>query len=119
MASIGGERMAAVRHARRAAGQAGALASLIAGERPFADIAQQLLAVRGSLDSLLLRLIALELGACVPNLRTRVEIDGLLRAALGGSAHGRPSGSASRPPVPSATLSRSTPAPEATQPARS
>lgn len=104
MASIGDERGAAVRHAQRAAGQAAALASMIASERAFTDIAQQLLAVRGSLDSLLVRLIALELGACVPNPQARDEIDGLLRAALGRNAHGRPPGG-SRSGPPPATVS--------------
>ena len=100
MASIGDERGAAVRHAQRATGQARALATMIASGRPFPDIAQQLLAVRGSLDSLLVRLIALELGACVPNPRARDEIDGLLRAALGRNAHGRPpSGSRGEAPL--------------------
>ena len=99
MASIGGERGAAVRHAQRATGQARALATMIASERPFPDIAQQLLAVRGSLDSLLVRLIALELGACVPNPRARDEIDGLLRAALGRNAYGRPPSSRGEAPL--------------------
>ena len=84
-----GDRGAAVRHAHCATGQVAAVASMIATERPFRDVAQQLLAARGSLDSLLLRLIEQELRDSIPNPRTRDEIDGLLRAALGRSAHGR------------------------------
>ena len=100
MASIGGERGGAVRHAQRATGQTRALATMIASERPFPEIAQQLVAVRGSLDSLLVRPIALQLGACVPNPRARNEIDGLLRAALGRNGHGRlPGGARGRAPL--------------------
>lgn len=89
MSIISGERGAAVRHAQRAAGQASALPSMITGERPFAEIAQQLLAARGSLDSLLVRLVELELNDCVPNATARSEIDRLLRSALGRSGHNR------------------------------
>jgi len=85
----GGERGAAVRHAQRATGQASALAAMIASERPFTNVAQQLLAARGSLDSLLIRLVELELRDCVPNPEAREEIDGLLRTALGRAAYGR------------------------------
>ena len=56
-ASVG--RDAAVRHAQRAAGQAAALASMIAGGRSFGEVALQVLAVRGSFDSLLMRLLEL------------------------------------------------------------
>lgn len=85
----GGERGAAVRHAQRATGQASALAAMIASERPFTNVAQQLLAARGSLDSLLIRLVELELRDCVPNSEARDAIEGLLRTALGRGAHGR------------------------------
>jgi len=85
------ERQAAVRHARRATGQVSALASMIGGDRPFAEVAQQLLAVRGSLDSLLVRLVELELRDCVPARETRQEVDELLRVALG-ARRARPSG---------------------------
>ncbi|MBA3877217.1 MAG: hypothetical protein C0498_09825 [Anaerolinea sp.] len=83
------DRGAVVRHAQRAGGQVGALAGMIAAEEPFPDIAQQLLAARGSLDSLLVRLVELELGDCLPSREVRAEVDGLLRAALGRAASGR------------------------------
>jgi DNA-binding FrmR family transcriptional regulator len=76
-------RAAAVRHAQRAGGQANALAGMVAAGQPFPEIAQQLSAARGSLDSLLIRLVDLELRMCVPNCTVRDEVDGLLRAALG------------------------------------
>jgi len=82
-------RVAVVRHAQRAGGQVAALAGMIAAEEPFPDIAQQLLAARGSLDSLLVRLIELELGDCLPSREVRDEVDGLLRAALGRTGSGR------------------------------
>lgn len=87
--SIAGERGAAVRHAQRASGQSAALASMIAAGRPFPEIAQQLLAARGSLDSLLVRLIEIELQDCVPTSEKRDEVDDLLRTALGRSAPAR------------------------------
>ena len=80
-ASVG--RVAAVRHAQRAAGQAAALASMIAGGRPFGEVALQVLAVRGSIDSLLMRLLELELDACLPATEQRGEIGELVAAALG------------------------------------
>jgi len=91
VATTAREREAAVRHARRATGQASALASMIGSDRPFAEVAQQLLAVRGSLDSLLVRLVELELSDCVPARETRREVDELLRVALG-ARRARPSG---------------------------
>jgi len=84
-----GTRGSAVRHAQRASGQASALAGMIAAGRPFPEVAQQLLAVRGSLDSLLMRLVEVELDACLPAADTRVEVDDLLRTALGRSAPAR------------------------------
>jgi DNA-binding FrmR family transcriptional regulator len=86
---VGGERGAAVRHAQRATGQTAALAAMIASGRPFTEVAQQVLAARGSLDSLLVRLVELELRDCLPGRKVRDEVDGLLRAALGRSAPGR------------------------------
>jgi DNA-binding FrmR family transcriptional regulator len=83
------ERAAAVRHAQRASGQIAALAGMIGGADPFPNVAQQLLAARGSLDSLLVRLVKLELGDCLPNQEIRDEVDSLLRTALGRSAAGR------------------------------
>lgn len=77
------ERAAAVRHAQRASGQASALVSMITGDRPFAEVAQQVLAARGSLDALLVRLVELELDDCVPNMARRSQVDELLRTALG------------------------------------
>jgi DNA-binding FrmR family transcriptional regulator len=78
-----GQRAAAARHARRASGQVGALAGMIAGAESFPNVAQQLLAARGSLESLLVRLVELELGNCLPNQEVRDEVDGLLRTVLG------------------------------------
>ena len=87
MRTVEGERGAAIRHAQRAAGQFAAVASMIGSGRSFPAVAQQLLAARGSIDSLLVRLIAIELGKCVPNAQARDEIDGLLRIALRRGAH--------------------------------
>ncbi len=57
---------AAAAHARRAAGQAAAVAEMINAGRPFEAVVQQLLATRGSLDSLLVRLAELELAGNEP-----------------------------------------------------
>lgn len=81
-----GSRSAAARHAQRAAGQASALAGMIAVARPFPEVAQQLLAARGSLDSLLVRLVEIELDSCLEAADRRGEVDALLRTALGRSA---------------------------------
>lgn len=98
------ERAAAVRHAQRAAGQAAAVATMVTDRRQFAEIAQQLLAARGSLDSLLVRLVELELHDCVPNLAARSEVDRLMRSALGHTAYARHATGASRRPRASLTL---------------
>lgn len=90
--SPGRDRAAAVRHALRVSGQVGSLSGMVAAGRPFPDIAQQLLAARGSLDSLLVRLVRLELGDCALSQEARREVDDLLGAALGRSAFGRTSG---------------------------
>ena len=87
MTSSPGPRGAAVRHAQRASGQVAALVGMIDAERPFPEVAQQLLAGRGSLDSLLVRLVEIELEDCVPTSRARQEVDELLRTALGRTAH--------------------------------
>ena len=86
MTAISNEREAVVRHVQRASGQVAALAGMIRARRPFAEVAQQLLAARGSLDSLLVRLVEIELDDCVPAAHTRGEVDELLRTALGRSA---------------------------------
>ncbi len=83
------ERSAALRHVQRASGQVAALASMIAAGQPFPEVARQLLAARGSLDSLLARLVELELCDCVPSREARDEVHGLLRTALGRSAPAR------------------------------
>ena len=85
-----GQRAAAARHAQRASGQVGALAGMIAGAEPFPNVAQQLLAARASLDSLLVRLVELELGDCLPSQEVRDEVDGLLRTVLGRRTRPRP-----------------------------
>ena len=86
------DRDAAVRHVQRASGQVAALAGMITAGRPFAEVAQQLLAARGSLDSLLVRLVEIELADCLPAVETRDEVDELLRTALGRSAPARTTG---------------------------
>ena len=80
------DRSAAVRHVQRASGQVAALAPMIAAGQPFPQVAQQLLAARGSLDSLLVRLVELELRNCLPSRESQAEVDGLLRTALGRNA---------------------------------
>jgi DNA-binding FrmR family transcriptional regulator len=106
--AVGGERTAAVRHAQRATGQAAAVVSMIATSRPFAEVAQQLLAARGSLDSLLVRLVELELSDCVPSREVRNEVDGLLRTALGHTASSRRAlrSGHSRPAIPPSSTHR-------------
>ena len=84
-----GDRGAAIRHAQRVSGQVAALASMIDANRPFPHVAQQLLAARGSLDSLLVRLVELEPRDCLPSREARDEVDGLLRTALGRNAFSR------------------------------
>lgn len=106
------ERSAAVRHAQRATGQVAAVAQMIAGDRPFSEVAQQLLAARGSLDSLLLRLIELELRVCVQSREERDEVDGLLWTALGRTASRRGAIRARRPapsPEPARLAGRRSP----------
>lgn len=56
---------------------------MIASGRPFDEVALQVLAVRGSLDSLLIRLLELELDGCLPSGDERVEVGALVNAALG------------------------------------
>lgn len=97
-------RRAAVCHAQRVAGQVNALASMIASERPFEEVTLQVLAARGSLDSLLMRLLDLELDSCLPSASQRVEVGALVTAALGrrssarspGLGSPRPHGSSAR-----------------------
>jgi hypothetical protein len=62
---------------------------MITEDRPFADVVQQVLAARGSLDALLVRLVELQLRDCVSSTELRDEVDGLLRTALGRSAPAR------------------------------
>ena len=83
------QRAAAVRHAQRASGQAAALAGMIAARDGFSEVAQQLLATRGSLDSLLVRLVEVELCDCLPSREVRDEVDSLLRTALGRAGSGQ------------------------------
>lgn len=90
------ERRAATRHVQRASGQVAALAPMIDASKPFSEVAQQLLAARGSLDSLLVRLVELELRTCLPSRESQAEVDGLLRTALGRNASHRGSLSAGR-----------------------
>jgi DNA-binding FrmR family transcriptional regulator len=94
-AEVTNARAAAIRHARRLSGQVGALPVMVAADRPLADVAQQVVAARGSLDSLLLRLIELELSASAQTRQSRVAVDQCLRLALG---HGRARPSSTLPP---------------------
>lgn len=101
---VPGPRGAAIRHAQRACGQVTALVGMIDASRPFPEVAQQLLASRGSLDSLLVRLVELELQERVPTSHARQDVDELLRVALGRTAHIRRSSRqrsllATRPPA--------------------
>ena len=87
MSAVGdADRDATVRRVQRASGQVAAIARMIGARRPFAEVAQQVLAARGSLDSLLVRLVEIELDDSVPAADTRREVDELLRTALGRSA---------------------------------
>ncbi|MFP5343941.1 MAG: metal-sensing transcriptional repressor [Candidatus Limnocylindria bacterium] len=79
------DRAALVSHARRLDGQVGALVHLLADDRPFRSVAQQLLAARGSIDSLLVRLVELELQDCLPPDIDWQEVDTLLWTAIGRS----------------------------------
>jgi hypothetical protein len=72
---------------------------MVAAGDPFPRVAQQLLAGRGSLDSLLVRLIELELGDCLPSQEVREEVDGLLRTALGRAASRRSATRSRRRPL--------------------
>lgn len=100
------DRGAAVRHAQRASGQVAALAPMIAAGRPFPEITQQLLAARGSLDSLLVRLVEIELSDCVPAPETRGEVDDLLRTALGRNAPPRQSARPRHRPITAQSLAQ-------------
>lgn len=59
---------ATIAHAQRVAGQAAAVAGMVSAGRPYPEVVQQLLATRGSLDSLLVRIVEHEL--------TQVTADG-------------------------------------------
>jgi DNA-binding FrmR family transcriptional regulator len=80
-------------------GQVGALPAMIAAGRPIGDLAQQVVATRASLDSLLIRLIVLELDACPRGEDGRPTVDRLVRLALG-QRGGRLVGSATSVGVP-------------------
>lgn len=77
------DREAALRHAQRLGGQVNALGHMIADDRPFPEVTQQLFAARGSLDSLLVRLVDLELDGQLSHEDVRTQVDRLLRVALG------------------------------------
>ena len=83
------DRSAAGRPAQRVGGQGAAPAGTLAADRPFPAIAPQVLAARGSLDSLLVRLIEIELQDCVAASAARRQVDELLRLALGCGATAR------------------------------
>jgi DNA-binding FrmR family transcriptional regulator len=80
-----------VAHAQRMAGQAAAVAGMVSAGRPYAAVVQQLLAARGSLDSLLVRIVELELARVAPQPEPDPRIAGVLRTAFDRShrvAHG-------------------------------
>lgn len=79
------DRAALVSHARRVNGQVGALVHLLADEQPFGSVAQQLLAARGSIDALLVRLVEVELHDRLPPDIDWHEVDALLWTAIGRS----------------------------------
>lgn len=76
-------RTAAVHHARRLTGQVASLPTMIAANRSLDDVAQQIVAARGSLDALLLRLILLDLLASTATPRARADVERCLRLGLG------------------------------------
>lgn len=76
-------RTAAVHHARRLTGQVAALPAMIAANRSLEDLAQQIVAARGSLDALLLRLILLDLLASTATPQMREDVERCLRLGLG------------------------------------
>lgn len=55
---------------------------MIGTTQPFPQVTQQLRAARGSLDSLLVRLVALGLRDCLASRESQPEVDGLLPTAL-------------------------------------
>ena len=70
-------------HASRAAGQAAAVAEMIRGHQSFDIVVQQLLATRGSLDSLLVRLVEHELtGFQSPGAAGPADVGRVLRTAF-------------------------------------
>lgn len=85
MSHLAASQSSSLRHAHRAAGQAAALAAMLEEGRPFTEIAQQVLAARGSLDALLVRVLEEELTACLPGDEQRAVVVRLLRAAVGQS----------------------------------
>lgn len=98
MSTITAPRRAVIRHARRAAGQASALLSMIAGGQRSAGVTH-LLAARGSLESVSIRPDELELEGGVADPADHPEIDGLLRSALGRGGYRWRAGPALRSPA--------------------
>lgn len=76
-------RTEAVHHARRLSGQVAALPTMIAANRSLEDVAQQIIAARGSLDALLLRLILLDLLSSTATPRARADVQRCFRLGLG------------------------------------
>ena len=72
-----------IAHARRAAGQAGAVAEMVRAQAPFPSVVQQVLATRGSLDALLVRLAEAEIGRelQLPD-EQRVPVERVMRSAF-------------------------------------
>jgi DNA-binding FrmR family transcriptional regulator len=76
-------RHALLRHAPRVAGQVGALAGMIEQEPAHAEVVQQVLAARASLDALLVRLLDAEIQRCVTDDPVRAEIEDYVHVTLG------------------------------------
>lgn len=76
-------KVGALAHALRAAGQAAAVAEILRSDASFEALVQQLLATRGSLDSLLVRLAECELARLDPLAPdTSVRVAHVLRTAF-------------------------------------
>jgi DNA-binding FrmR family transcriptional regulator len=76
------EQAAVIRHARRASGQTAAIAPMIEADLPFSAVVQHLLAARGWLDSLLMRLVELNLSDRIGDPEDCVAITRMLETAI-------------------------------------
>ena len=95
---------AVLAHALRAAGQGANVAQMVRTGARFEDVAQQLLATRGSFDALLLRLVERELTRCDESFADTERVAHVLRTAFHRSS--RAPGIASWPVGPIPTSER-------------